>query len=122
MRFIADMGIAQAAVSWLREEGHDAFHLRERGLQRLSDDEIIRLAVDEDRIILTHDLDFSRIVALSKKEQPSVISFRLFDMRSKSVILYIQEVIERFVDPLMRGCLISIREDGIRIRRLPIEE
>jgi predicted nuclease of predicted toxin-antitoxin system len=35
MRFLADMGISQRVVEWLRTKGHDAVHLRDEGLQRL---------------------------------------------------------------------------------------
>lgn len=53
MRFIADMGIAMRIVEWLRENGHDAVHLREEGLHKLSDREIFKKAASEGRIILT---------------------------------------------------------------------
>lgn len=48
MRFLADMGISQYTVSWLKEQGHDAVHLREEGLQRLPDNEVLRKAFNED--------------------------------------------------------------------------
>jgi predicted nuclease of predicted toxin-antitoxin system len=32
MKFLADMGISQSTVKWLREKGYDAVHLREKGL------------------------------------------------------------------------------------------
>ena len=41
MKFLADMGISLRTVDWLRELGHDVVHLRDRGLQKLSDDEIL---------------------------------------------------------------------------------
>jgi len=31
MRFLADMGVAIGVVNWLRQNGHDAKHLREEG-------------------------------------------------------------------------------------------
>jgi signal transduction histidine kinase len=35
--------------------------------------------------VLTHDLDFGRIVALSRARVPSVVTFRLGDMRAAEV-------------------------------------
>ena len=64
MRFLVDMGLARATVAFLRAGGHDAVHLRGLALQRLGDDEIVLMSVAEGRIVLTHDLDFGRIVAL----------------------------------------------------------
>jgi len=37
MKFLADMGISQSTVRWLRQLGYDAVHLREQELQRLPD-------------------------------------------------------------------------------------
>ena len=60
MRFLADMGLSARVVDWLRQSGHDVVHLSDRGLQRLPNGEIFRLAA-EDRIVLTFDLDFGEI-------------------------------------------------------------
>ncbi len=73
MRFLADMGIARAVVRWLQEQGHDAVHLLDEGLQRLSDPEVFSKAAVENRVLLTFDLDFGEIVALSGGSQVSVV-------------------------------------------------
>lgn len=121
MKFLADMGLARSTVAFVRAQSYDAVHLRDKGLQRLSDDEIVKKAVDEGRIILTHDLDFGRIVAVSGDTVPSVITFRLQDMRPTQVNGYLAEVLARFTAELEAGALVSINEQAIRVRRLPIE-
>ena len=121
MNFLLDMGLAQRTALFLRAQGHDAIHLREQGLRRLADEQIIQKALAEDRIILTHDLDFGRIVALSRGQYPSVITFRLADMRAPTVNQYLQEVLDRFSAALRIGALISVTEQAIRIRQLPIK-
>ena len=60
MRFLADMGLAQSTVAFLRAQEHDAAHLRDQGLQQLEDVKIVQKARAESRVILTHDLDFGR--------------------------------------------------------------
>ncbi len=120
LRFLADMGIPQRTVAWLRSQTYDAVHLREEALQRLPDDDIVFKAIAERRIILTHDLDFSRIVALSSESLPSVITFRLDDMRAAQVNRYLQQVLHQFAAELEQGSLISVHERGIRIRQLPL--
>ena len=57
MRFLADMGVAVPIVEELRRQGHDALHLRDEGLQRSPDQQILDKAIAEDRILLTFDLD-----------------------------------------------------------------
>jgi predicted nuclease of predicted toxin-antitoxin system len=81
MRFLADMGVATGVVNWLRDQSHDAVHLREQGLQRLPDDQIFRKAVVENRTVLTFDLDFGEIVAFAGRQKASVVLFRLQNTR-----------------------------------------
>lgn len=121
MRFLLDMGIAHTTAAYLRSRGHDAVHLREQGLQRLADEDIVAKAYAERRIIPAHDLDFGRIVALSGEQLPSVITFRLSDMRAQNVNRYMVEVLEHFGEELEIGGLVSVMDDSIRLRRLPIQ-
>lgn len=119
MRFLADMGLAQSTVAFLGAQGHDAVHLRDHGLQRLEDIEIVQKARAEGRVILTHDLDFGRIVALGGGRVPSMITFRLGDMRPSQVNHYLVRVLERFTEQLEIGALVSVTDSGIRVRSLP---
>ena len=47
MKFLADMGISQSTVKWLREKGYDAVHLREEDLHKMSDKDIVKKARNE---------------------------------------------------------------------------
>lgn len=76
MRFLADMGISPRAVRRLQAAGHDAVHVAELRLHRATDPEIVRLARSENRIVVTHDLDFGTIMAASGESAPSLIIFR----------------------------------------------
>lgn len=120
MRFLLDMGLALSTAEFLRRRGHDAVHLRDETLQRSSDASIVDKALSEHRIILTHDLDFSRIVAISREQAPSVITFRLANMTPARVNSYLGEILDRFAFQLEVGALISVSEPGIRVRLLPI--
>ena len=79
MPFLADMGVSHRTVGWLKEQGHDAIHLREQGLQRMRDPDILEKARQEDRALLTMDLDFGALLAANRGLLPSVIIFRLED-------------------------------------------
>jgi predicted nuclease of predicted toxin-antitoxin system len=77
MRLLLDMGFAPKTAEFLRSAGHDCVHLHERQLDTLPDDQIMALAESEDRVLVTADLDFARLLAIQKKHRPSVILFRL---------------------------------------------
>lgn len=121
MKFLADMGISTRTVAWLRQQGHDAVHLREERLQRLTDEEIIAKARAEQRILLTMDLDFGYLLAVSKEHVPSIVLFRLEDERSEVVNERLADVLIQCESVLETGAIISVSEAAIRVRRLPIE-
>ena len=120
MRFLGDMGISPKSVEYLCSQGHDAIHLHRLGLDRLSDSEILQMAVEEDRIILTHDLDFGDLVAASRLQLPSVIIFHLRRMQPDRVNQYLGAVLNRYQQDLNEGVILSITEGQIRVRRLPV--
>lgn len=120
MRFLADMGVAISVVEWLRNQGHDALHLREEGLYRLPDDQIFRKAVAEKRAVLTFDLDFGEIVAFSGREKVSVLLFRLQNTRAPRVIERLKVVLQETGPALEQGAVVVVEEARFRIRRLPI--
>ena len=120
LKFLADMGISPLTVQGLRDQGHDALHLHEEGLERLPDEEILEKAHREGRILLTHDLDFSQLLAQTGAESPSVILFRLADMRPESVSRHLQLVLAQAEEELHQGAIVSVREGQIRVHPLPI--
>jgi predicted nuclease of predicted toxin-antitoxin system len=121
MIFLADMGISPLTVEWLERQGHDAVHLLERGAAQARDPDILQWAREEDRILLTHDLDFSELVAASQGDLPSVIVFRLRDMTPDSVNEHLARVLTRHPQPLEKGAIFSVQEGRIRWRSIPFE-
>lgn len=120
MRFLADMGVAKKVVEWLKEKGHDAIHLREQGLKKLPNGEIFKKAILEKRVLLTFDLDFGEIIALSGNKTISVIVFRLHNTRATHVIERLHRVLKDSYEAIEKGSIISVEEDRHRIRYSPI--
>lgn len=118
MRFLADMGISLRVVEWLRQTGHDARHLREENLHKLPNGEIFKKAVRENRIILTFDLDFGEIVALSKGNRAGVILFRLQNTRADHVIERLA-VLLTGLPPSFANRVVTVEETRYRIREFP---
>jgi predicted nuclease of predicted toxin-antitoxin system len=122
MRFLADMGVAMRIVEWLRVQGHDVKHLREEGLQRMPDSNIFLKAASESRILLTFDLDFGEILALSRERNVSVVLFRLHNTRTPHVIERLKLALAQSKTILETGSVVVIEENRVRTRRLPLRE
>ena len=121
MKFLLNMELARSTAVFLRTEGYDAVHLREEGLQRLPDQRIVEKARREGQVIITHDLDFGRLVVLSLDRMPSVITLRLDNMQAAQVNHYLTEALGQFMEELETGALVSVNERAIRVRVLPVE-
>jgi predicted nuclease of predicted toxin-antitoxin system len=120
MRFLADMGISPVTVSFLGGLGHDATHLHDEGLDELEDPDIFAKARAENRVLLTHDLGFGELAAASGARLPSVIVFRLRNMRPDRVNHYLGRIISDHQEALEKGAIVSVTEGQVRVRLLPI--
>lgn len=120
MRFLADMGVSERLVAWLRDNGHDAVHLRELGLHCLPNGDIFKMAIDQQRVVLTFDLDFGEIVAASHGAVVSVVLFRLHNTTTPNLISRVEIVLLNLQDELEHGAVIVVEDARCRVRRLPI--
>ena len=86
----------------------------------MPDPDILTRARQEGRALLTSDLGFSDLLAHSGAELPSVIIFRLSDMRPASVNTHLDVALRQCVSDLAAGAILSVTDHRIRVRRLPI--
>jgi predicted nuclease of predicted toxin-antitoxin system len=120
MKFLADMGISPRIVDFLQQLGHQAVHLQQQGLHKLKDSQILEKARNEECILLTHDLDFGDLLAASRAGLPSVVIFRLRNMRPEHVNRYLLKIISQYSEALEKGIIITVTEGRIRMRDLPL--
>lgn len=121
MRLLVDQNLAGRVAELLREAGHDAVHVRERGLQRAEDDEILRLALDEGRVIVSEDTDFGALLARSGARTPSFVLVRGADpLTAEARAALIAAALPELASDLEQGCIAVITRHRVRVRPLPI--
>ncbi|MEW6347807.1 MAG: DUF5615 family PIN-like protein [Thermodesulfobacteriota bacterium] len=77
MKFLLDMPVSSVLLGVLLSRGHEGVHAHQIGKDRAPDTELLDIARREDRIIITADLDFPRLLALSMADGPdSLVSRR----------------------------------------------
>lgn len=68
MKFLVDAQLPRRLANWLREAGHDALHTLDLPNQnRTADQEIIALATNDGRVVVTKDVDFVQSLLLTGK-------------------------------------------------------
>src|SRR5262245_35134312 len=120
MRLLADMHISPRTVQLLRSLGHNVVRVNEILPISTADEEIVAAAIREGRIILTQDLGFSAIIALTGKTVPSLISLRLSSSRVEHVNTVLENVLPFVERDALAGALITVEDQRIRSRSLPI--
>ena len=85
----------------------------------MANGEVFQKAVAESRILLTFDLDFGEIAALSGGSKTGVILFRLHNTRTAHVIERLGTVLAGFAESLETGAVVLVEESRLRIRPFP---
>jgi predicted nuclease of predicted toxin-antitoxin system len=121
VKFLVDQNRSPALAERLRDAGHDAVHTMELGLERAEDDELLLLAREEQRVVVSGDTDFGALLALANATSPSVILFRSRHRRSADdqatlLLAHLDDV----EGDLIAGAAVVITDDRIRVRRLPL--
>lgn len=74
--FLTDENIQPLVVSFLRNLSIDVLDVKEEKLAGKADSFLLEKAFDQKRIIITHDSDFGRLVALNKLPFTGIIYLR----------------------------------------------
>lgn len=120
MKFLLDVGISPRLGRLLEEAGHSFRFVPVHYSNRLKDAEILEAALQNEEVIIAHDLDFGTQLAFSGATSPSVIIFRIHHINPELFFQLLTACWEGIEVPLNEGALILIDQTSVRIRLLPI--
>jgi predicted nuclease of predicted toxin-antitoxin system len=106
MKFLADEGV----------DGHDVLYVAEN-IGGTSDDEVLELANQTERILMTRDKDFGELVYREKKVHTGIILNRLYEISSLQKAALVSKVIQNFGEQLI-GSFTVIQPGRIRMRKM----
>lgn len=114
------MMLSTRVADGLRQAGHDAVHVRDYGMARATDEEILTRAAQEQRIVLSADTDFGFLLASRQETLPSVVLLRrLAFHRVDFVVALVVNNLPTIAEALAQGSLVVVEPNRIRVRRLP---
>lgn len=117
IRFLSDENIATSVVHALRNSGFNVKDIKEEGLYGTSDEEIIKLANKEDRIIITHDKDFGNVIRNEMVKHSGIILVRLKNQNPANTKRMILNILNSDIRDKLRYNLTVISKDKIIIHK-----
>ena len=97
----------------LAELGHDVLSALEIA-PHASDEALLALANDEQRVLITEDKDFGELVYLRGLPHPCIIRFAQLTASEKTAAM--RELIEHHPDALRDGAIVVVNKHLVRIR------
>jgi predicted nuclease of predicted toxin-antitoxin system len=120
MKLLVDVNISPDICALLSTADTTAIHWSTLGDPKARDEELMQYAKDHGFVIVTHDLDFSALLAAGRGIGPSVIQVRFQDVLSPAFIDLLREMIERFRAELESGAIVTVDPERAKVRVLPI--
>jgi predicted nuclease of predicted toxin-antitoxin system len=120
VKLLVDMNLSPRWVGVLSDAGIEAAHWSIIGAKNAPDSEIMAYASLNDYVVLTHDLDFSAILAASHGEKPSVVQIRAEDVSPDVIGKQVIIALRQMETELAQGALLTIDSSRTRLRLLPL--
>jgi predicted nuclease of predicted toxin-antitoxin system len=120
MRFLADESFDFDVVRALRSAGHDVQAVAEIS-PRAADSDVVDLAVKENKLLLTEDKDFGRLVFADHRASGGVILLRFPAGARQEAPKAVVSVVATHGTKL-NGCFTVVQPGRVRIRAHPPEE
>lgn len=114
MKFLVDECTGTSVVICLRDAGHDVVAVADV-MPEADDEEILRYAVSEGRIVVTNDKDFGEMVFRSGWAHRGVVLLRLRDERVENKVWVVKAVLAQVGERLHNRYVVAT-ESGIRVR------
>jgi predicted nuclease of predicted toxin-antitoxin system len=120
VKLLLDQGLPVSAAVALRHAGWIVDHVSELGWQRATDADILDRAREMNAVCVTLDSDFHALLAIRGDQGPSAIRIRQEGLRGPAVAAVIEWVWNQVGDHLAAGAVVTVTEQSLRVRRLPI--
>ena len=120
MKLLVDMNLSPRWIVVLKESGYEALHWSTVGQPNARDSEIMAWAAANGYTVITHDLDFSAILAATQDVAPSVVQIRAEDVSPTVIGTIVVGALHQMELELEAGALLSIDDKTMRLRILPL--
>ncbi len=120
MKALLDMPVSPLLLDVLRAHGHEGVHAYAIGAGQAADVDLLALARSEDRIVITADLDFPQLLALSAAAGPGVILFRGGNYSDREMCALLERVLQTVPVETLQCSVCVVDRHRVRVTPLPL--
>ena len=120
LRLLVDMNLSLEWIAELTLNGWPAIHWSAVGDPRAEDAVLMEWARANGYIVLTHDLDFGTMLALTHATGPSVLQVRSQYVLPENIGPLVLAALRQHDAALAVGALVVVEEKRTRVRVLPL--
>lgn len=121
MKALLDMPVSPGLLEVLEQHGHEGIHAYAFGQGRATDQELMAIARREGRIIITADLDFAQLLALSSAAGPGVILFRGGNFSEAEMRHLLERVLQTVPPEMLERSVCVVDKKRVRVTPLPLK-
>jgi predicted nuclease of predicted toxin-antitoxin system len=117
VKFLLDQDVYALTARFLVNTGYDIVTAREIGMSRANDEEILKLAQKQQRILITRDRDYGNLVFV-KSIGSGVIYLRILPQNISLVHQKLNRVLETYSEEELSQSFVVVEANGHRIRKV----
>ncbi len=113
LKFLVDMGVGKKVEDFLKVE-YNVKCVRDID-PRMPDIDILKIAVDENRMVITMDKDFGELAFNTKLKHMGVLLLRLENASGEKKLEVVSEILKRYSD-IITGGFCVYQKGKLRVR------
>lgn len=119
MNFLFDQSADFRLIPHLRQLGHDVQAISSHYPDGLPDEDVLKIAREEQRVLVVADRDFGELIFQQRLEHAGVIFFRLPGASLQTKVDHLNRVLEKHAGDLKLGKFLVVTVNQIRVAGRP---
>jgi predicted nuclease of predicted toxin-antitoxin system len=116
IKFLADVNVEKPIVDYLSGQGYDIKWAPDYDC-KMADEDLLGLANEEKRILITNDKDFGGLLFLQNKVSSGTILFRVKGQNSEEKVILMKKLLMGYRDRLLNHYVVVTKP---KIRIIPL--
>ena len=116
IKFLADVNMEKPLVDYLSGQGYDIKWVPDYNCE-MADEDLLKLANEEKRILITNDKDFGELIFLQRRLSYGTILFRVKGRNSQEKVKLMKKVLMGHRDAILNHYIVMTKA---KIRIIPL--